>query len=364
MPMDTATRKMDHILLSLSEDVEAGDPLFNEVSLIHSSLPEMSLKEVDTSMQFLGKRLNAPFMITGITGGHPVAGELNRSLARVANELGIAIGVGSQRAALENDSIGWTYRVVREEARNVPVIANIGAQQLGERPGEVAQRAVEMIEADALALHLNPAQEVFQREGDTDLRGLVEKISKVVEHLNVPVIVKETGCGMSFETVSALYESGIKLFDVSGSGGTSWIKVEILRRMKKGEEVDIPGIEEMMSWGIPTSISVLEARSVSSEIFIIASGGVRSGLDAAKAIALGADMVGFALPALRAAASSEENLKKLIRGYIDVLAKVMFLTRAKTLMDLKEVPIVLGPRILSWLSQRGIAPPHHLRKKG
>lgn len=361
--MGTAERKMDHIIVALSEDVEAGDTLFREVNLIHSSLPEMSLTEVDITAEFLGKKLKAPLMITGITGGHPVAGELNRSMARVAEEMGIAIGVGSQRAALERSDLVWTYKVVREEARSVPVIANIGAQQLSEKPVQIAERAVEMIEADALAIHLNPAQEVFQKEGDTDLRGLLRKISIVAESLRVPVIVKETGSGMSLETVRALWNSGIRFVDVSGVGGTNWVKVEVIRRAKKGERLEIPGLEEMLSWGIPTAISVLEARNVSKEIFIIASGGIRSGLDVAKAIAIGADMAGIALPALKAVAASEERLKELIYSYIDLLRKTMFLVGARNLNDLKKVPVVLGPTISNWMAQRGINLSRHIDRK-
>jgi len=352
--MGTVERKMDHIIIALSERVEAGDPLFREVSLIHSSLPEMSLSEVDTSTEFLGKRLRAPIMITGITGGHQIAGELNRMMARVADEFGIAIGVGSQRAALERSELSWTYRVVREEARSVPVVANIGAQQLSANPLETAEKAVQMIEADALAIHLNPAQEVFQREGDTDMRGLLEKICYVSRELSVPVIVKETGSGISRETAEKLSSCGVRFIDVSGAGGTNWAKVEILRRIKKGENLSFPGIEDMMSWGIPTAISILEARSASDELFIIASGGVRSGLDVAKAIALGADMAGFALPALRAVSIAESSLRSLIEGYIELLRKVMFLVGARNLNELKLAPVVLGPSILSWVSQRGL----------
>ncbi|MGB9725240.1 MAG: type 2 isopentenyl-diphosphate Delta-isomerase [Fervidicoccaceae archaeon] len=361
--MGTAERKMDHIIIALSENVEAGDTLFREVNLIHSSLPEMSLSEIDVSTEFLRMKLKAPLMITGITGGHPVAGELNRSMAKVAEEFGIAIGVGSQRAALERSDLVWTYKVVREEAKSVPVIANIGAQQLSERPKEIAERAVEMLEADALAIHLNPAQEVFQKEGDTDLRGLIRKISTVIESLDVPVIVKETGSGMSIETVKALWNAGVRIVDVSGAGGTNWLKVEVLRRKKKGESLNIPGLEDMVSWGIPTAISIIEARSVSDEIFIIASGGVRSGLDVARAIAIGANMAGFALPALRAVSASEESLRKLITGYIDLLRKVMFLIGARTLEDLKKAPVVFGPTISSWMFQRGIPLPRNVEKK-
>ncbi|MEM0021172.1 MAG: type 2 isopentenyl-diphosphate Delta-isomerase [Fervidicoccaceae archaeon] len=353
--MGTAERKLDHIIIALSDDVEAGDTLFGEVNLIHRSLPEMSLHEVDTSTSFLGKRLSSPLMITGMTGGHHAAGEINRNLARIAEELKIAIGVGSQRAALENSELAWTYKVVREEARSVPVIANIGAQQLGNRAVEIAERAVEMIEADALAIHLNPAQEVFQSEGDTDLRGILEKIEKVVDSLQVPIIVKETGSGMSRETVSMLAGAGVKIFDISGAGGTNWVKVEIIRRKKKGERIEIPGIQEIASWGIPTAISILEARSVSEDLFIIASGGIRSGLDVAKSLALGADLAGFALPALKAVAFSDKELRDLVSGYIYLLKRVMFLVGARSIGDLKKVPVVLGPKILSWLSQREIS---------
>ncbi|MBE9391059.1 type 2 isopentenyl-diphosphate Delta-isomerase [Fervidicoccus fontis] len=354
--MSIANRKLDHIIIALSKKIETSDTLLKNIQLIHQALPELSFDSINTTVEFLGKKLSAPLMFTGITGGHVYAGDINRVLAKVAEENKIAIEVGSQRAALVDPSVSWTYRVVREEAISVPVIANLGAQQLGDKPVEIAEKAIKMIDADAIAIHLNVAQELFQLEGDRDFRNILKNIEILRNELSVPIIVKEIGYGISKEVASALVKAGVKYIDVAGAGGTSWIKVEILRRKLRGEKVDLPGIYEFYNWGIPTALSIIETRSVSSEIKIIASGGIRNGVEVAKSIAIGADIAGFALPALKEAARSKECLDRYVRNIIMELKIAMLLTSAKDVEELKNVPIVFDEKITNWLSQRGIDP--------
>ncbi len=357
MKSNTSIRKLEHILVSLSKNVEEGDTLLNEVTLVHQALPELDLEDIDLTTRFLGKSLGAPLMITGMTGGHPLGEEINRGLAIVAEKHKLAIGVGSQRAALENPELKRTFKVVRDEAPSVPVIANIGAPQLrmGD-PLETARRVVEMIEADALAVHLNPAQEVFQPGGDTVYRGVTRIIGELAEKLEVPLIVKETGSGLSIECVSSLRGKGVKIFDVAGAGGTSWVKIEAIRAEDFGNKILAEAGWTFRRWGMPTAISIIETRTAAPDAVIIASGGIRTGLDAAKCIALGADMAGIALPALRAVVKGVEALDALIERIKLELKAAMFLTGSRQATDLRRKPIVLGHKIIEWMEQRGINP--------
>jgi isopentenyl-diphosphate delta-isomerase len=360
----TSPRKLDHILVTYSKPVESSSTMLDEVVLIHQSLPEISLEEVDTTIRFLGKRLDAHLMITGMTGGHPVGADVNGILAEIAEEQRIALGVGSQRAALERESLSYTYRIARERAPSIPIVANIGAPQLISKEFiQLAEKAVEMIEADALAIHLNPGQESFQPGGDTVYRGVVDSVEKIVDKLSVPVIVKETGCGLSMETVNALYQRGVRIVDVSGAGGTSWIKVEKYRAAHREEKTLSEAAETFSSWGIPTAVSVIEARHVARDLTIIASGGIRTGLDIAKSIAIGADMAGIALPALRRALESSKSLENYIKRVKYELKVAMFLTGSLDISQLRRRPIVLGMNIVNWLRQRGIDPHQYIDKE-
>jgi len=354
----TLPRKLDHIRVTLERPVESRHPtLLSEVRIVHQPLPELDLGEVDVSVELFGKRLRAPLMITGMTGGHPAVRGINASLARVAERLGIAIGVGSQRAAIERPEVADTFRVVREEAPTTVVVANLGAPQLALGYGlREAERAVEMVEADALAVHLNPAQEAFQVEGDTNYRGVLRAIKEIVDGLDVPVIVKETGTGLSREAVAQLRALGVECFDVSGLGGTNWVKVEVLRAQERGVRPPVEPDGFTDYWGNPTAVAVAEARVAAPDACVIASGGVRTGLDAARAIVLGADLAGVALPALRALLrGGEEALERLLRGMIDQVRVAAYLAGARSTVDLMLRPAVLGPRLAAELAWRGIS---------
>lgn len=348
-------RKLEHLLVSLTEDVEHGDPFFDEVYLVHEALPELDFRDVTLESTFLGRRIGAPLVISGMTGGHIFAGEINALLAEVAEAKRLPIGVGSQRAAIVDPTVAWTYRVVREIARSVPVIGNIGAQQLlSDDFLSVAERAVEIVEADALAVHLNAAQEVFQPEGEPRYGGVLRRLSVLVEKLRVPIVIKETGSGISKEVAERLKAAGVKIIDVAGSGGTSWAKVEMYRARVKGDEVRAEAARTFSGWGVPTAISVLEVKSVYPEATVICSGGVRSGLDAAKCLALGADYAGMALPFLHAAAKGRDSLERLVDRVIFELRTAFFLTGAKDIETFKRKKPVLGLRLLAWSCQRGL----------
>ena len=310
------SRKQDHLRICVEEDVEAGDPGFGCVRLQHKASPEIDLRDVDTEVTFLGRTLKFPLIFEGITGGMPAAAKINRALAALAQEYGLGMGVGSQRAAIENPRLERTYKV-RDIAPDILLIGNLGAVQLnyGYGLGE-CRKAVDMIRADALALHLNPLQEAVQPEGNTDFGGIVSKINGIASELETPVIVKEVGSGLDFQTACKLKVAAL---DCGGSGGTSWSLVESSRN---------PGMKAVgvafADWGTPTAECVIELAKLKKPL--IASGGVRTGLDAAKAVALGADAVGVALPVLRA---YDSGGVKSVRRYLD-----QFILEFKTAMYL------------------------------
>ncbi|WP_460124098.1 type 2 isopentenyl-diphosphate Delta-isomerase [Stetteria hydrogenophila] len=347
----TRSRKLDHLRVVMERDVEAAEStLLNYVRPVHNPLPELGLEDVDLSVTIFGKRLDAPIMITGMTGGHPDVKEVNAALARVAERHRIAVGVGSQRAAIENPELADTYSVVREYAPSTVVVANIGAPQLAKGYGvREALKAVEMIEADALAIHLNPAQELFQVEGDRSFRGVYAKIAEIASEAGVPVIVKETGTGIPGEAAAQLHALGVACIDVSGLGGTNWVKVEVIRSGRGGAG----GFEDY--WGVPTAVATAEARAAAPEACIIASGGVRTGLDAARALALGADMVGVALPALRILLKSgEEALDRYISSLKAQLRAALLLTGSRSIAEYWLKPVVIHGRLAEELGARGV----------
>jgi isopentenyl-diphosphate delta-isomerase len=301
-------RKIEHLLLCKNCEVEYRKKTgFEEIELVHKALPEVNKEEIDISIDFLGKKLDSPFMISAITGGHPAALSINRELAKAANTLNIGMGVGSQRAGLENPELTTTYTVVREEAPNAFLVGNIGCQQL-----ELAQRSVEMIDADALAVHLNPLQEAIQPEGDVDASGHIDAISELSKSLKIPIIAKETGAGIKAEDALSLENAGVGAIDIAGAGGTSWAAVETYRAQDRTMG------DLYWDWGIPTAASTVEVCQ-SVEIPVISSGGIRSGLDAAKAIALGADAVGIALPLLKDAYSGYQAVVNKINKFNEVV---------------------------------------------
>lgn len=365
MEESTSSRKLEHIEMVLRNKVESSEStLLEYVRIIHNPMPEADLEKVDISVPFCGgKRIKAPLMITGMTGGHKDVAWINEKLATVAEELGIAIGVGSQRAAIERPELSETFSLVRKAAPTVPVVANVGAPQLAKGYGiKEVERAVEMIEADAIAIHLNAGQEAFQDEGDTNFIGIAEKIADISQRLGVPVIVKEVGNGLSKESVAILYSMGIRCFDVAGLGGTNWIKVEVMRsKSRRGEPLKPAGpIEDL--WGNHTAVAVVETRMAAPEAFIVASGGIRNGLDASKAIALGANVSGLALPALRAVYSGgERGLKRLLESIAYQIKTSVFLAGEAHAWGLWRAPITIGGRLKEELEMRGINVAEYIR---
>lgn len=302
----TSSRKADHIRINLEEDVRSGSSNgLERYHFIHKALPEINLAEVDLSLNLFGKALSLPILISSMTGGTEEAGNVNQRLATAAQETGIAMGVGSQRIAIEDPNWASSFEV-RNIAPDILLFANLGAIQLNYGYGsEQCLRAVDMIEADGLILHLNPLQEAIQPEGDTNWAGLLKKIEKVCSELTVPVIAKEVGFGISSETATLLMNAGVQAIDVSGSGGTSWSQVERYRA-EDSHQARVAGA--FKDWGISTADSILQVHAACPDLTIFASGGIRSGVDIAKSIALGATLGGIAGPFLRAATKSVDTV--------------------------------------------------------
>jgi len=348
--MSTSSRKLDHIRICLDQEVDTMARPLEDIVLLHQALPEIDEQDIDTSCRFLGKDLAAPLMICAMTGGHPATKEINLRLGQAASEMGIAIGVGSQRAALEDSRLEETFSVVREAAPDIPVIGNIGAVQLKRSGPEILEKLAEMIDADAIAIHLNFLQESIQPEGDKDGAGVMQAIKSAAEG-PLPIIVKETGAGISGEVARKLVSAGIKMIDVSGTGGLSWAGVEAFRAAETEDE-DLEEMGRLMEcWGIPTPVSIVESRSAGA--YVIASGGVRSGLDIARSLALGAGLAGASLPFLRPATEGKDAVVRTARSYIRALRMAMFLTGSQDLTQLGRSPLVVLGRTREWLEARG-----------
>ena len=342
-------RKRSHLELCETAPVEyAGKTtLFEEVELVHEALPELAVDEVDVGTTLLGKRLRAPLLITGMTGGTEEASAINRALAEVAEEHGIAFGLGSQRAMHRTPGLAHTF-AVRAHAPTTLVLANVGVVQAIALSTAEVEALVRAVGADALCVHLNPAQELIQPGGDRDFRGGLATIARLVRELPVSVVVKETGCGVSRRTAERLLAAGVRTLDVSGAGGTSWVKVETLRAGEAERECG----ELFADWGIPTAAALLGLRGLDLEP--IASGGIRSGLDVAKAVALGARAAGVALPVLRAyrergKAGAGQFIERLTSG----LRTAMVLTGSRDMAALGRAPVVLGGRLRDWIRAEG-----------
>jgi isopentenyl-diphosphate delta-isomerase len=325
-------RKAEHIRLALEQRMQLGANFFDAYHFAHQALPEIDFADIDLTAPFLGHTLAAPLLISCMTGGTEAAGQINRNLAAGAERAGVAVGVGSQRKALEDPAKADTFQV-RAVAPSVPLLANLGAVQLNYGVGiDECRRAVEMIGADALVLHLNPLQEAIQPEGDRNFAGLLEKMGRIARDLPVPVVAKEIGCGISGSTARALAGQGIRIIDTAGVGGTSWARIEAQR----AGDVEIG--ELFAGWGIPTPVSIQEVRQVGG-LTVIASGGVRNGIDAAKALALGADLVGLAYPFLQAAMESPEKVVEKVRRIAQELRICMFCLGVKTVTELRRVKL-------------------------
>ena len=331
-------RKADHIRINLEKDVAFKQLTtgLEKYFFLHQALPELDLAHINTQTQIFGKNLNTPLLISSMTGGTTEAQAINLMLAEAAQEVGLAMGLGSQRAAIEDDSLADTFRV-RDVAPDILLFANLGAVQLNYGYGRTqCQRAVDMIQADALILHFNPIQEAVQPEGDGNFAGLLGKIETLCRQLSVPVIAKEVGWGFSREAARQLADAGVAAIDVAGAGGTSWSQVEMYRA-PTARHARVAGA--FIDWGIPTAVSIQYCREATS-LPIIASGGIKNGIDVAKCIALGARLVGFAGDFLRAAdENGVEGVIEMAETITDELRITMFGSSANDLAALSETQL-------------------------
>jgi isopentenyl-diphosphate delta-isomerase len=344
---DISQRKADHIALCADPSrpvaFKATRTLFDDVRFIHDALPDLALDDIDLTTTFLGHTLSAPVFISAMTGGTEEAAVINKDLARIAAKLGLGMGLGSQRAMWRNPEQAWTY-TVRDVAPQLFLMGNIGVVQAREMQTHDVQGLVDAVGANALCIHLNPAQEIVQPGGDRDFRGGLDTIRRLQEELTVPLVVKETGCGLSARVAQRLHAAGVKAVDTSGAGGTSWVGVETLRAA--GTERALG--EAFWEWGIPTAASVYLCAQ--QGLSVIATGGVQSGLDIAKAIALGATAGGVAAAVLRAykkdgAAGAEQFLVQAIAE----IRAAMLLTGSRTLSDLRRAECIVGGELSSWI---------------
>jgi len=330
--MSERDRKAEHIELALDRHTQLDRHFFDDWVFDHQALPEIDRAAIDVSTTFLDKELAAPLLISCMTGGTEIASEINRNLAVAAERRRIAVGVGSQRKALEDASTSASFEM-RRAAPTVPLLANLGAVQLNYGYGLAeCERAVEMVGADALVLHLNALQEAIQPEGQCDFSDLLPRLREVAAALSVPVIAKEVGCGVTGATARRLAEAGISIVDVAGLGGTSWARIEAAR----ADDVELG--ELFAGWGVPTPRAIRECAAVPG-MRVIGSGGVRNGLDVAKAIALGADLAGMAFPFLAAAIESPQRVEAKIERTIEELEIAMFCLGVRSIEELKRVPI-------------------------
>jgi isopentenyl-diphosphate Delta-isomerase len=329
-------RKAEHIRLALEDRMQYASHPFERWVFDHEALPDLDFDAIDTAIEFLGKRLQAPLLISCMTGGTDLARRINRNLAEAAQARGVALGVGSQRKAIEDPSQSATFQV-RDVAPSIPLLANLGAIQLNDRYGvPECRRAVDMIGADALVLHVNPLQEAIQPEGQRNFAGLLPKMERVAREIGVPVIAKEVGSGISEATGRRLVAAGITILDTAGVGGTSWARIEAARAG------DAELGELFAGWGIPTPESIRQLRRIEGAT-VVGSGGLRNGLDLAKALALGAHLGGLAQPFLEAALESPDRVARKIDRVVSELKIAMFCLGARTVTALRATPIRKEP---------------------
>lgn len=332
-------RKVDHIRINLEKDVQFPHLTtgLEKYRFLHQALPEINLSDIDTRITLFGKTLNSPILISSMTGGTELAHRLNINLAEAAQAHGIALGLGSQRAALKNPALAFTYQV-RHVAPDIMLFANVGAVQLNYGYGlDECQRVVDMVDADALILHFNVLQEAVQPEGDTDFSGLLKKVEAICSQIRVPVIAKEVGWGFSEQNARDLANAGVSAIDVAGSGGTSWSEVEYHRAPNAFHARVAAAFAD---WGIPTATAIQYAVRGAPGLPIIASGGLRDGIDIAKTIALGASMGGIAGPFLKAADVSAEAVDQLIRELSTQLRIAMLCSGVSSIRALQSVELI------------------------
>jgi isopentenyl-diphosphate Delta-isomerase len=338
---NTSSRKKEHLELCLSDEVayKTKSTGFEYYDFEHCAITEVDIDKINFRTKFLGKKIDYPFLISCMTGGTSEAENINAQLAMVAENLNIPIGVGSQRQALENDDFAESFKTVRRNAPKVPVLGNIGASQVVQVESmDPLFRLVEMIEADGVVVHINPLQELLQKEGETNFNGLLKKIKSIVKKLSVPIIIKEVGAGISYKAASKLLDAGVEGIDVAGAGGTSWAGVEILRNKDNNEKDNY-----FWDWGLPTSYCIKEVHKLKNnfKFRLIGSGGINNAIDAAKAIALGADIVASArVILLELQNSGIEGTQKLITSWFDTIRRIMYLTGSKSLKQLKENKLI------------------------
>ena len=355
MGKQTENRKAEHIRICLDEKAQARKTTagFEDVQFIHRALPEVDKAKIDLSTTVFGHKFSAPLIVGAMTGGTAEATRINLAIAEAVETLQLGMGVGSQRVAIENPKLEETFTIARKKAPTAFLIANIGGIQLVHGCGvKEVKKAVEMIDADAVAIHLNALHETVQPEGQTNFKGVLAKICEIAGEIGKPVIVKETGAGIAAEDAKKLEKAGVKAIDVSGAGGTSFAAVEYYRTTRQGNSLRHFLSDIFWDWGIPTVASLAETTQT-VKIPVIASGGVRNGTDIAKALALDACLASVCQPVLQAAAKGAKDAEKMLSFLIEELRNVMFLVGAETVQKLAKTPIVVTGKTAEWLKTRG-----------
>ena len=355
MAKETRKRKAEHIKISLNMNTQAKATTtgFEDIHLIHSALPQISKEKINLKTTVFNHKFAAPIIVGAITGGTREAEKINATIAEAIEELGLGMGVGSQRAAIEDRKLAETFAVARKKAPTAFLIANIGGVQFAHGYGvKEAKKAIEMIDADAIAIHLNPLQEAIQPEGQTNFEGILEKIRQITEEIDKPVIAKETGAGISAEDARKLEGAGVKGIDISGAGGTTFAAVEYYRAKRRHEGFQRRLGQVFWDWGIPTAVSLIEV-SQTVKIPVIASGGIRDGTEIAKALTLGASLTSLSHPILVEAVKGVKETKDALSTLIEELKTAMFLVGATSVHSLAEKPVIITGKTAEWLKLRG-----------